>query len=349
MIAIGLTFTIISGGLVTIWASPMNVADMNTNIGNNSFVIENGVINDELCAEHIVIEKYDDLTEYNKATNRVCDENWKYAPDSYDRSDRPFVGNCVLLRVDTDASFSMDAEHIITVIQKTAYNSFYIQYDSEEAAKNAVELLEHMDSVEYAVQDMYGLVGFDSEVSYFPFEDVSKADWFYPAVSILFEEKIMMGPEDGIFGPYESLSRAQFVVIMHRMENEPEFKTEKTFIDITGDEWYGSATLWAAENSIVTGYKNGYFGPADCITREQLCTIMYRYADYLKKDVTKKADINKFEDAESVSDFAVEAMSWAYGSGIITGKENGTLLDPQGNATRCEAAVIIQRFMGKIS
>ena len=87
------------------------------------------------------------------------------------------------------------------------------------------------------------------------------------------------------------------------------------------------------------------FGPADNITREQMAVMMYRYAKYLGEDITTDNDISAFKDAASVSDFALDAIKWANSKGIITGKEYGTIIDPQGNTTRCEAATIIKRFM----
>ena len=92
---------------------------------------------------------------------------------------------------------------------------------------------------------------------------------------------------------------------------------------------------------------DGNFGPVDMITREQMGLMMYRYANYLKADTSTKGDLNGFADAASVSGFATESMQWAVGSGIITGKNNGTVINPQGNTARAEAAVIIQRFMVK--
>ena len=114
MLAVGLAFATILGNCVTAWADS---ADAVTNINNMVFVIENGEVEEQLCAEHIVIETYDNLLEYHGATKRVDDENWKYAPDSYDQGRLPFVSNCVILKVNADASFTIDAEHIVTVIQ----------------------------------------------------------------------------------------------------------------------------------------------------------------------------------------------------------------------------------------
>lgn len=178
-----------------------------------------------------------------------------------------------------------------------------------------------------------------------PYGDVSEGDWFYEAVLYNYANGLMTGMTDTTFGPYGTLSRAQFALILYRMEGTPIVETDKSFGDISGTEWYGQAVLWAAENNIVTGYQNGNFGPVDDITREQMALMMYRYASYLGKDTAEKADISGFADAERVSEFAKEAMMWANGNGIITGKDSGTKLDPQGNTARAEAAAIIQRFM----
>ena len=180
-----------------------------------------------------------------------------------------------------------------------------------------------------------------------PYEDVKEDDWFFNAVYYTYVEGLMTGMDPTHFGPYGQLSRAQFALMLYRMEGETPVTTEKTFGDITGEEWYGPAVLWAAENSIVTGYQDGNFGPADMITREQMAVMMYRYANYLGQDVSKVGDFSDFEDAASVSAFAADAMGWATNAGIITGKENGTKIDPQGNTARSEAAIILQRFAEK--
>ena len=178
-----------------------------------------------------------------------------------------------------------------------------------------------------------------------PYVDVKKDDWFYESVAYNYYENLMTGMDSTHFGPYNQLARAQFALILYRMEGLPKFTTTKSFGDITGNEWYGEAVLWAAEAGIVTGYQNGMFGPADNITREQMAVMMYRYAKYLGEDITTDNDISAFKDAASVSDFALDAIKWANSKGIITGKEYGTIIDPQGNTTRCEAATIIKRFM----
>lgn len=180
-----------------------------------------------------------------------------------------------------------------------------------------------------------------------PFVDVSENDWFYDVVKYVYQNNIMTGMDASHFGPYEPLSRAQFALILYRMSGEPAVNISSVFHDISGDEWYGKAVLWAYDNGIVSGYINGNFGPADMITREQIAVMMHRYAAYLGTSSSAHGDISTFKDGNSVSSFAAGAMKWAVGNGIITGKNNGTTLDPQGNTARAEAAAIIQRFMKK--
>ena len=181
-----------------------------------------------------------------------------------------------------------------------------------------------------------------------PFVDVSEGDWFYDGVYYNYFAETMTGKDETHFAPLENLARAQFAVIIHRMQDEPKMEYTAKFPDVAEKIWYTDAILWAAGTGVVTGYSDtGFFGPADNINREQMAVMMYRYAKYLKYDVSKTADFDQFEDAADVNEFAKEAMKWAVGNGIITGKYEGTKIDPQGNALRGECALIIQRFMEK--
>ena len=181
-----------------------------------------------------------------------------------------------------------------------------------------------------------------------PYEDVKESDWHYNAVYYNYLEKTMTGLNETTFGPNQNLARAQFAIILYRMNGEPEVEYKATFPDVEDNVWYTDAILWAADTKVVTGYTDsGKFGPSDKINREQMAVMMYRYADYKGYDTGNKTDFDKFSDADSVNAFAEEAMKWAVGNGIISGKNNGTILDPQGNATRAECATIIMRFMEK--
>ena len=178
-----------------------------------------------------------------------------------------------------------------------------------------------------------------------PFQDVRNGDWFYDSAKYVYEKGIMTGINDTTFAPYEALARAQFAVILHRLNGEPQMEYTDRFHDVGADIWYTDAILWAADADVVTGYSNGNFGPADKINREQMATMMYRYAQYKGYSLEGGVDYSQYEDAANVSDFAQEAMSWAVGNGIITGKYGETQLDPQGEASRAESATIIMRFI----
>lgn len=182
-----------------------------------------------------------------------------------------------------------------------------------------------------------------------PYIDVAEDDWHYEAVKYAFEKGIMTGINDTTFAPDDNLARAQFAVILHRMNGTPAVEYTDRFHDVAEDVWYTDAILWAADKGVVTGYSNGNFGPSDHINREQMALMMYRYAKDQGYSLDGAADFSQYQDASYVSDFAQEAMAWAVGNGIITGKYNETQLDPQGNATRAECATIMMRFLEKFA
>lgn len=181
-----------------------------------------------------------------------------------------------------------------------------------------------------------------------PFVDVKKGDWHYNAVYYNYFAETMTGLDSTHFGPDDKLARAQFAIILYRMNDTPEVKYTAKFPDVPEGMWFTNAILWAADTGVVTGYTDtGKFGPSDNINREQMAVMMYRYAKYKGYSIGNKADFGQYQDADKVSTFAKEAMQWAVGNGIITGKYNGIVLDPQGNATRAECATIIMRFLEK--
>ena len=193
-------------------------------------------------------------------------------------------------------------------------------------------------------------VAVDAEITEWPFVDVEKGQWHYDAVAYNYQKGIMSGYADrpDHFGPNDPLARAQFAVILYRMNSEPDVKYKAVFPDVADGVWYTDAILWAADTKVVTGYTDsGKFGPADYINREQMAVMMYRYANYKEYASDAPEDISGYKDTGKVNAFAKEAMAWAVGNGIITGKDSGTVLDPQGNATRAECATIIMRFIEK--
>lgn len=177
------------------------------------------------------------------------------------------------------------------------------------------------------------------------FIDVEEKDWYYSSVVYAKEHGIMSGLSEYTFGPNQKLSRAQFAAILYRLTGSPEIQYEQKFKDVSSGDWYAKAVIWASNAGIVSGYGNDAFGAEDSVTREQLATMMYRYANYLALEtVPKMTDISSYSDSDKVSSYAVVAMQWAVGYGLISGTTN-TEISPLGNTTRAECAAITKRFM----
>lgn len=177
------------------------------------------------------------------------------------------------------------------------------------------------------------------------YPDVSIDDWYYEPVNWAYVNHVMSGYHDGTFGAPDKLSRAQFAMILYRIAGEPGTEAVSRFQDVEKGDWYYDAVVWANENRIITGYADGKtFGAADDITREQLATILYRYAKEQGQDIEVDGKILSFPDEALVSEFAKDAMEWAVGAGLISGNLDGTLA-PQGETSRAVCAAIIMRFM----
>ena len=179
-----------------------------------------------------------------------------------------------------------------------------------------------------------------------PFTDISEKDWFYGDVMFVYENGLMLGTSKTLFSPHGTAMRGMMVTILWRMEGSPVPKGKNSFTDVEAGKWYADAITWTAENGIFAGYGKDKFGPDDPIAREQLAAIFYRYADYKGYDLTVKGDLDKFKDADKITDYAKTAMQWAVGSGLVKEK-SGNLLDPQGTATRAEIAAMLHRFIEK--
>lgn len=174
-----------------------------------------------------------------------------------------------------------------------------------------------------------------------PFTDVD-GHWALDAITYVYENGMMNGTSPTTFSPESQLTRGMIVTILYRLEDEPAV-SDSTFSDVDGDMYYADPIAWAADNGIVTGFPDGTFGPETSITREQLATILYRYADYLDCDMTPAADLSGYTDAGTISAYAQQAMAWANAEGLITGVTE-TTLKPTGTATRAQVATILMRF-----
>ena len=179
-----------------------------------------------------------------------------------------------------------------------------------------------------------------------PFTDVSENDWFYSNVKYANENGLMNGTTNTTFAPNEPLTRGMLVAILYRAEGEPAVNKSIPFSDVKADMYYANAIIWAQQNGIVNGITENAFAPDDNITREQIAAIMFRYAKYKGYDASVGANtsILSYTDAESIAEYAISAMQYAVGSGLMKGKTESTI-NPLDFATRAEIAAILQRFV----
>lgn len=176
-----------------------------------------------------------------------------------------------------------------------------------------------------------------------PFSDVQKSDWFYEPMKFVYSNGLMKGVSDNEFDPNGAVSRAMLVTVLYRMEKEPQAQASP-FSDIAGGSYYEKAVAWANANGIVKGVSDAEFAPDESITREQMAAMIYRYAAYKKMDLSagESTNILSYADYSDISDYAVSAMRYAAGSGIINGMTADTL-SPKGISTRAQAAAVFMR------
>ncbi|MBQ2326840.1 MAG: S-layer homology domain-containing protein, partial [Clostridia bacterium] len=177
------------------------------------------------------------------------------------------------------------------------------------------------------------------------FEDVNLDAWYHEVLDKAVELGLLKGTSDETIEPNGDMTRAMLVTVLYRLEGEPEVEGEMPFADCAADTWYSDAVIWAYENEIVKGISDTEFAPNANVTREQFATILYRYAQSEGVDVSVGKDTNilSYEDAFDVSDWAMEAMQWACGAGVVNG--NGDMLLPLDAATRAEAAAMLVRYI----
>ena len=177
-----------------------------------------------------------------------------------------------------------------------------------------------------------------------PFADVPSGSWYYDDVAYVYDTGLMTGLTVTAFGPNLSTTRGMIVTILWRMENEPAAKHGCPFADVRRGSYYEQAIAWASENGIVTGFDASTFAPDRAITREQLAAILFRFAAYRGMDaVTLRENLSSFQDQAAISAYAVSALNWAVGEGLMQG--TGDKLEPTGSATRAQVAAMLRRFM----
>lgn len=200
------------------------------------------------------------------------------------------------------------------------------------------------DTYYFYMPDQYVSVSavFTGKYTSVPFNDVSYGDWYYNAVQFVYSRGIMDGVDYYKFAPNGTITRGMIVTMLWRMAGEPFEMPVTSFTDVEIGRYYTTAVAWACRNGIADGMGESTFGPNDAITREELVTLLYRYAQYFGHSCIGTS-IEGFADAGSVSSYAYNAMCWAYKAGVVTGN-TGSRLNPQGTASRAEAAQMIMSF-----
>ena len=179
-----------------------------------------------------------------------------------------------------------------------------------------------------------------------PFEDVTPGAWYESAVRYAYFHNIMEGMRETEFSPTTALTRAMAAQILYNLEGQPDLSDENLgypYEDVDAQAWYGDAVYWARITGVATGYGDGTFQPTDSITRQEFAQMLYNYAKYKDYDLSAEGDLSTFPDANSIADWAEAAMRWANGNQLINGHDDGTL-EPDGTATRAQAASILMKF-----
>lgn len=189
------------------------------------------------------------------------------------------------------------------------------------------------------------LPGLASAYGSLPFTDVDPSDWYYDSVRYVYEKGIMGGTDATTFSPDATTTRGMIVTVLHRLEGSP-YAAGADFSDVEPGQWYANAVAWASANGIVDGYGGGMFGPNDPITREQMASILYRYSQSKRNYLVRNSGgFEDYTDSAEISEYAINAMKWAVGSGLISG--DGGKLNAKGKATRAQAAAILDRYCNK--
>ena len=293
----------------------------------------NGFLNDSLT---FIIPIYKNMPEYNKLPSNETG-NLYYVSSDY---------TSVFLRNGPGGADSgyinllaLPKDSIVNVI-KTGINGWAnVTYNGINGYMSEDYLTKVNDK-----KDTYK-VPYDTEL---PFTDVSVNDWYYNSVKFNQDNKIIYGINDYTFNPNGKLTRGNLVTILWRMEGNPTVSGNQKFSDVKQGQYYYEAVNWAESKGIVNGYEDGKFRPNNNITREQLATILMNYAKFKGKNTSERTDLSKFVDNKGISSYAKDAISWAVAKKVISGKVNGTRIDPSGTAIRAEAAAMIQNYCNYI-
>lgn len=212
---------------------------------------------------------------------------------------------------------------------------YYLNRIYEEDGKNGVNVFKEPLSLSNSVN-----IAADYKI----FDDVKGNAWYAGSVYYAYANKLMKGVSYKEFAPEENISRAMAVTLLHRLADVPKVNSNASFSDVKNTDWYFDAALWANENDILKGFDDKTFRPDEGLSREKLAQAMYRCAQYMKADTSKRVEINSFVDAEKISPQNIEAVKWCVANGILRGNTDGSF-NPEGNVTRAQMATILQNWI----
>ncbi|MFR2521183.1 MAG: 5'-nucleotidase C-terminal domain-containing protein [Evtepia gabavorous] len=253
--------------------------------------------------------------------------------------------------IQTVGGEAFNPEETYTIVTNDFMGAGGDTYYAFKAASSGYDSGVPLDEVvmDYITSELKGVVSkaqygeTDNRIHTISYNDVKAGDWYANAVNYVTLTGLMNGTGDG-FSPNLAINRGMMVTVLYRMAGSPEVTAENPFTDVPADTWYTEAVIWASENGITAGTSETTFSPTNSLTREQLATFFYRFADFENPDpIEITGDLTGFTDAGQVASYATDAMKWAIGEGLISGTTE-TTLSPKATATRAQVATILMRY-----
>lgn len=234
---------------------------------------------------------------------------------------------------------------LINVTQGTASTSMFLQAGNRYLVGEGARVTVTVQSEAALIAPVGQVQTSTTGQAALPFTDLLRDAWYFSAISFVYENKLFNGVSETQFAPNGSVTRGMLATVLYRLAGEPALSGQSVrFSDVASGAWYEKGILWTASVGIVNGMGDGSFAPDSNVTREQLASMLYRYAEsYAKLDTGVSGDLDRFSDRGSISEWATKGLSWAVGAGILNGDPSGALL-PGNSASRAETATMIQRF-----
>lgn len=284
--------------------------------------------------------------EFTVNTGAKFDTKELYPDSTYGK---PASINRVMIQ--TVGGEAFNPEETYTIVTNDFMGAGGDTYYAFKAASGGYDSGVPLDEVvmDYITSELKGVVSqaqygeTDNRIHTISYNDVKAGDWYANAVNYVTLTGLMNGTGDG-FSPNLAINRGMMVTVLYRMAGSPEVTAENPFTDVPADTWYTDAVIWASENGITAGTSETTFSPTNSLTREQLATFFYRFADFENPDpIEITGELTGFTDADQVASYATDAMKWAIGEGLISGTTE-TTLSPKATATRAQVATILMRY-----